>query len=72
MSVLDHEPTLAKAAKRLPSHVSQMKYVDMSMEELPKGKSELEIMTTFLTHKRNRHKALERLEEQQLPPKIED
>ena len=34
VSVLDHEPTLAKVAKSFPSHVSQTKYVDMRMEEL--------------------------------------
>ena len=72
VSVLDHERTLAKVAKRLPSHVSRTKYVDMRMEELPKGKSELQIMTTFLTHESKRQKALGRLEEQQLPPKHED
>ena len=72
MSVLDHKTTLAKFAKRLPSHVSRTKYVDMRMGELPKGKSELQIMTTFLSHERKRQKALRRLEEQQLPPKHED
>ena len=72
VSVLDHEPTLARVAKRLPSHVSRTKYVDMRMEELPKEKSELEIITNFLTQERKRQKALGRLEEQQLPAKTED
>ena len=44
----------------------------MRKEELTKGKSELEIMTTFLSHERKRPKALGRLEEQQFPPKHED
>ena len=72
VSVLDNEQTLAKVAKRLSSHVSRTKYMDMRMEDLPKGESELEIMTTFLTHERKRQKALGRLEEPQLPAKTED
>ena len=49
VSVLDHEPTLAKFAMRLPSHKSRTKYMDLRFEELMKGKSELDIMTTFLS-----------------------
>ena len=46
------------------------------MEELAKGKSELQIMTTFLTHERKRQKALGRLEGSlpagEIPAKTED
>ena len=69
VSILDHEPTLAMFAKRLPSHESRTKYVVLRLEELTNGKSELDIMTTFLTLERKRQKALERLEDHQLPPK---
>ena len=71
-SVLNHEPTLAKFAQRLPSHESRAKYVELRMKGLEDNKTKLEIMNAFLILERKRQKAIGRLEVRKPPPKAED
>ena len=71
-SVLNHEPTLAKFAQRLPSHESRAKYVELRMKGLEDNKTKLEIMKAFLVLERQRQEAIGRLEVRQPPPKAEE
>ena len=71
-SVLNHEPTLARFAQRLPSHESRAKYVEQRLKGLGDGKTELEVMNAFLNQERKRQKALRKLEARLLPLKHED
>ena len=64
ISALDHEPTLAKFARRLPNHASRTKYVDLRLELLQETppKTELQIISLFLLQQRKRQKCLGGLE----------
>ena len=62
VKVLDHEPTLAKIGQKLPSNTSRGEYVKFRLNGKRNGKSELDIMTQFMSSERERQKAWERLE----------
>ena len=49
LDVLNHAYTLKTFLSKLPSKASMHRYIAMALELRPKKKSELDIITTFLT-----------------------
>ena len=60
--VLNHEPTLMRISKKLPSEMSRDKYVDLRLLRRTEGKTELKIMSEFMRMERLRQKTKQKLE----------